>query len=133
MYVYVHVHILNFKCEYGGRAYIYIYMYDTMVSLRCVQVVERPSKHDGFCFKFFHPLKHNIHADRVGLEYREDVEIGLRYRRQRRVQITVLSHIYLHMSLVFKKTARECLLDVQWLGSEGASFSSDPRYSPVWP
>eukprot|EP00053_Salpingoeca_punica_P016671 m.158367 g.158367 ORF g.158367 m.158367 type:complete len:775 (+) comp17019_c1_seq2:130-2454(+) len=28
------------------------------------QVVERPSKKEGFCFKFSHPLKHPIHADR---------------------------------------------------------------------
>eukprot|EP00048_Salpingoeca_helianthica_P013666 m.205957 g.205957 ORF g.205957 m.205957 type:complete len:850 (-) comp15533_c1_seq1:66-2615(-) len=28
------------------------------------EVVERPSRHDGFCFKFFNNMKHNIHADR---------------------------------------------------------------------
>ena len=29
------------------------------------QVMHRPSKKDGYCFKFVHPLRHAIHAQKV--------------------------------------------------------------------
>lgn len=34
------------------------------VLLNTCQVIERPSKKDGFCFKLFHPLEHSIWAPR---------------------------------------------------------------------
>jgi len=35
------------------------------ILLRGGQVIERPTKMGGFGFKFFHPLKHSIHALKV--------------------------------------------------------------------
>ena len=29
------------------------------------QIMHRPSKKDGYCFKFVHPLRHAIHAQKV--------------------------------------------------------------------
>lgn len=34
------------------------------VLLNTCQVIERPSKKDGFCFKLFHPLEQSIWAPR---------------------------------------------------------------------
>ena len=34
------------------------------VLLNACQVMERPSKKDGFCFKLFHPLEQSIWAPR---------------------------------------------------------------------
>lgn len=37
------------------------------VLLRCCELIERPSKKDGFCFKLFHPLDQSVWAVKVPL------------------------------------------------------------------
>lgn len=35
------------------------------VLLHCCELIERPSKKDGFCFKLFHPLDQSVWAVKV--------------------------------------------------------------------
>ena len=35
------------------------------ILLNTVELIERPSKKDGFCFKLFHPLEQSIWATKV--------------------------------------------------------------------
>lgn len=37
------------------------------VMLKMCELIERPSKKNGFCFKLFHPLEHPIWSPKVGL------------------------------------------------------------------
>ena len=37
------------------------------VLLHCCELIERPSKKDGFCFKLFHPLDQSVWAVKVPL------------------------------------------------------------------
>ncbi len=53
-------------------ACMYVYMCARVYSMRIriylclhVQVLHRPSKKEGYCFKFAHPFRHAIHAQKV--------------------------------------------------------------------
>lgn len=39
------------------------------VLLNACEIIERPSKKDGFCFKLFHPLEQSIWAVKVNISY----------------------------------------------------------------
>lgn len=49
------------------------------VLLHCCELIERPSKKDGFCFKLFHPLDQSVWAVKVPLG-RGDPEGQARHR-----------------------------------------------------
>lgn len=45
------------------------------VLLNACEIIERPSKKDGFCFKLFHPLEQSIWAVKVSVFYFSVVKI----------------------------------------------------------
>lgn len=47
------------------------------VLLHCCELIERPSKKDGFCFKLFHPLDQSVWAVKVPLGRRTRVGWGV--------------------------------------------------------
>lgn len=50
--------LLIYKTPKGGQ-------WVGTVLLHCCELIERPSKKDGFCFKLFHPLDQSIWAVKV--------------------------------------------------------------------
>ena len=62
--------------------------------LSTCELIERPSKKDGFCFKLFHPMDMSIWASRVRLTLNRAQRIELFQSMESSVQCTSNSSFY---------------------------------------